>query len=302
LSDGFAMTDQFQIPAFPLKILNPPEKFPPVNRCIYCGSYSNKLADEHIIPFGLAGNALILRKASCKTCESITGGFEQTCLRTILGPFRIRVGAPTRNPKDRPEKLSIALAKSVDGKPVETGKVEIESKDFPLVFLGLRLRPPGILEGLPVSSNLNGEIWSRFNTEEAKKQNLVPSVGEPAGFKLGQINPVIFGRMLAKIAYSYGVAKVGYGAFRPLPLRLILEKTDTMCHWVGGDWEIPPVESTLHRLEVYKQTAFGRTFLVVSIRLFSFYETPLYRVVVGDFPDPQYQISFTQQILGGNTI
>jgi len=74
-------------------------------------SNSNKLNDEHIIPFGLAGNAYVLKKASCTSCGSITGKVEQACLRRMLGPFRIRVGSPTRNPKERPEKIITSLHK-----------------------------------------------------------------------------------------------------------------------------------------------------------------------------------------------
>ena len=59
----------------------------------------------------LAGDALILSKASCKTCESITGKFERTLLRTILGPFRIKIGAPTRRPNERPDTLEMQLAR-----------------------------------------------------------------------------------------------------------------------------------------------------------------------------------------------
>ena len=49
-------------------------RYAPVGRCIYCGAFSNALTKEHIIPFGLAGNALVLPKASCQTCAAITGG------------------------------------------------------------------------------------------------------------------------------------------------------------------------------------------------------------------------------------
>jgi hypothetical protein len=295
------MTDiVLQIPEFPLQMEFTPERFPPVNRCIYCGSHSNKLSDEHIIPFGLAGDAYVLKKASCTNCGRITGKFEQACLRKTLGPFRIRVGSPTRNPKERPEKLLHYFTRKIDGKHVPAGTKEIAAKDFPLTYLALRLHPPGILQGLPVSNEVRGELWFRTDMEEAKKQNLT---SDTESIVFAQINPLKFARMLAKIAYSYAVAKVGYGKFRPLVLKLILGKTDTLSHWVGGDWDIPPADQwSVHTLEIYQQEAVGRTFLVVSIRLFPFFGTPVYRVVVGDFPDPKYQLALGQQSFRGKAI
>ncbi len=65
-----------------------------IGRCIYCGAENVTLTDEHIIPFGLGGN-WILPKSSCKACATITGQFEQFCLRSMLGNTRIRLNLPT---------------------------------------------------------------------------------------------------------------------------------------------------------------------------------------------------------------
>jgi len=119
---------------------------------------------------------------------------------------------------------------------------------------------------------MRGELWFRTDMEEAKKQNLI---SDTEGIRFAQINPLIFARMLAKIAYSYAVAKVGYGQFRPLVLKLILGNTDTLSHWVGGDWDIPPADQwSVHTLDIYQQEAVGQTFLVVSIRLVLSLERP----------------------------
>src|SRR5207248_3121126 len=65
-------------------------------------AHSNKLSLEHIIPFGIAGNSLMLPKASCQSCAKITSQVEQACLRHLWWPLRTRMGAPTGQPKERP--------------------------------------------------------------------------------------------------------------------------------------------------------------------------------------------------------
>lgn len=41
-------------------------RFLPVGYCIYCGS-TDELGDEHIVPYGLSGDAVI-PKGSCAVC------------------------------------------------------------------------------------------------------------------------------------------------------------------------------------------------------------------------------------------
>src|SRR5262245_13319334 len=79
--------------------------YPAVGRCIYCGS-TDSLSDEHIVPFSLGGK-LVLRKASCKKCQDITGAFEGHCASRLYASIRIRENLPTRRPKNRPTKLPV---------------------------------------------------------------------------------------------------------------------------------------------------------------------------------------------------
>jgi hypothetical protein len=123
---------------FPLEIVATRRRYPAVGRCIYCGAYSNKLQDEHIIPFGLAGNLLVLPKASCRTCASITGKIEHYCLRETLGNFRIKIGAPTRRPKERPKTIEIAKGKyNKERGSLELQTVTILSADLPFMYPSL---------------------------------------------------------------------------------------------------------------------------------------------------------------------
>jgi hypothetical protein len=81
-----------------MKITNSPTVYPAANRCIYCGATDVELRREHVIPFGLGGN-IIFPRSSCKECERITGAFEQFCLRSMMGNFRVRYDFPTRKSK-----------------------------------------------------------------------------------------------------------------------------------------------------------------------------------------------------------
>src|SRR5687767_2343716 len=96
---------------------------------------------EHIIPFGLDGN-LVLPNASCDQCSAITAKFEQTCLRTMLGPARIRLGLRTRRPKSRPKELYHRIIHP-SGRLMQK-LVPIEK--HPLCLWAYELPPAGILE------------------------------------------------------------------------------------------------------------------------------------------------------------
>src|SRR5947209_1494414 len=72
-------------------------RYPPVGRCIYCGSDggSDGLSDEHLIPYSLGGDA-VLPKASCKACATETSKIELYLARHIFREFRSHIGAPSR--------------------------------------------------------------------------------------------------------------------------------------------------------------------------------------------------------------
>ena len=181
------------------------------------------------------------QKQVVEHAKSITGGFEQKCLRTILGPFRLRVGAPTRNPKERPSELPLTLARQdVPGqRPTELETVLVPTQEFPIAFIGLRLREARLLRGEDPIGNVDGELWAKYNTDEVKKY-IPDGTTESRGVKIGKFNAFVFARLLAKIGHAYATAECGFGSFRPLATNLILGKTDTLSQWVGGEWDIPP--------------------------------------------------------------
>lgn len=249
----------------------------PVWSCIYCGggvikhATKHKLGAEHIIPFGLGG-VQILPRSSCKKCESITGAIEQTCQRMMLGPTRIRLGLPTRNPDERPTELPLVLT---DGKKIETRLVS--ASEFPLIIPGLILPAPGILLGEKPHDRLVGEFWCLRENSSSEKF-LTPG----NGFKLASFNNHIFMQMLAKIAHSYAVAEWGLHSFRPFLLDLIAGNSQTASFWVGGNGPVkPPDVGGLHRLELKRELLLGTEYVVAYIRLFANFGAPEYRIVVG---------------------
>src|SRR6186713_2037472 len=88
--------------------------YPPVGKCIYCGTSKGKLSDEHIVPLGLGGKT-ILPEASCSVCADITSAIEGHCQGRMLGPLRIGLNYPTRHKKRRAKTPPIQL-EVVDGK------------------------------------------------------------------------------------------------------------------------------------------------------------------------------------------
>ncbi len=247
--------------------------------CIYCSNgltkeaTKHKLGAEHIIPFGLGG-VQILPRASCKRCGAVTGAVEQSCLRMMFGPTRIRLGLPTRNPQERPTELTLIL--SQEATPI--GQLKIPASEFPLVIPGLRLPPPGILTGDKPHDRLVGDFVLIQNEAETRKY----LSEDKKGFRVASFNNHVFMQMLAKIGHSYAVAEWGFHSFRPLLRDLILGRSQTASYWVGGSGrELPPDLSGLHRLELRREVSLATTYVVSYIRLFCNFGAPEYRVVVG---------------------
>ncbi len=55
--------------------------------CIYCVEETEGLTEEHVIPYALAANTLILEGSCCEGCQGIITSYEQDVLRHQLGVF-----------------------------------------------------------------------------------------------------------------------------------------------------------------------------------------------------------------------
>jgi hypothetical protein len=253
-----------------------PVVYAPVGRCIYCGNASGKLSKEHVIPLGLAGD-MILPKASCARCAKITGEVERFCLRPMLGDYRSKLNFPTRRPSERPPTTDI-IHRGQDGN-VSTGTISFE--DYPLMTVGYRLPPPGILIGGQRDDPIEGDVIVKSNVHEFQR---LQQPGKQVGVKLGTFNTLKFMRMLAKIGHAHAVAKLGIDTFSPLLPDLILGTSEHARWLVGADPNAValPAEPTIHELWLEHVEVDAGRFLLAGIRLFSYAQMPKYHVVVGE--------------------
>jgi hypothetical protein len=254
---------------------SPNQKYTPVGVCIYCGSTENPLSDEHVIPFGLGGN-LILPKASCRRCATITGEVERFCLRPMLGNYRSTLRLPTRRPKERPATVKVTHW-DAHGRQVTT---DVPTDKYPGIALGYRLPPPGILIDGDPQAPIEGELIVKTHLPELDRHR---APGKRTVLKLGTFNTLKYMRMLAKIGHAHAVAKLGPNSFIPLLQDLILGRTDTARWLVGTDPnadDLPP-DSSLHELWLEQVEVSTGTYMVAGVRLFAFAGMPKYHVVVG---------------------
>jgi hypothetical protein len=254
--------------------------YDPVWFCIYCSdgrivdATNRKLGAEHIIPFGLGGNQ-ILPRSSCKKCGRITGKVEMQCQHMMMGPIRIRLNLPTRHPEDRPTELTMVFNHR-DGRIEEK---TVPAAEFPLVFPGLKLPPPGVLTGEEPHEHNVGETWLR-HTDELMKHVVD---GGPA-LRLATLNNHVFAQMLAKIAHSFAVAEWGFHNFNHYLPDLILGNSKTPFYLVGGNMTVQsPDPNGLHRIFAKREQIGSKIYVIVYLTLFCFVGAPEYRIVVGEW-------------------
>jgi hypothetical protein len=172
-----------------------PTVYEPVGRCIYCrseGSREEPLGKEHIVPYGLGGD-WILPRASCKACARITGEVERYCQREMYGTVRVRMQLPTRRRGGHPTMLPLDIVRP-DGR---RERRLVPAHKAPMAVVGFRFPPPGLLRGAPPAVNFEGHMVARQVDDDAWRDR-----PEMERFKIGQINMLMFARMLAKIAHA----------------------------------------------------------------------------------------------------
>lgn len=209
-------------------------RFPRVGRCIYCGS-TEKLTDEHVLPLGLSGTA-VLPDASCTECAKITGRFEQDVLRGPMQQVHVFRELKSRTKhRDAPKtkELQIATADS------EAQTVNVGFTEGPVVFTFPVFEVPAFVlpDVYTQGIRLKGFATCAFGKlpeQVMKEQHQAQSMSWSESHRYTS-----FARMLAKIAYAnavgrgleMGVAEV----FPEIPpiVSSILGKTDDVGMWVG---------------------------------------------------------------------
>lgn len=258
----------------------------PVGKCIYCGvleSKTEKLTDEHIVPYSLGADAY-LPQASCKNCAKITSYLEGYASREIFGPLRIFYNIQSRRKKIDLNDLEVQF-ESASGTRVESIS---RSKLPPILFLPL-VEPAGIFFDREPSPMKEIGVW-RWQTndfEERMKQLCRPGEFKYSFSHFSKAN--VFGRTLAKIAHTVAISSLGVDTFEPFLPPVILGADKNVGFLVGAHEGPTPAEvmpiGTLqksHSIAFSAMAADGTPpILAASIRLFPFTGAPSYYVVIG---------------------
>ena len=272
-------------------------KYQPVGFCIYCRAQNVTLGEEHIIPYALNG-AMVLPEASCKKCEKETHIYEHTVCRRIFGNFRIRYNVRSRRKKNRPSHIEIGTISS-DGKK---GKTLVPATELPVTLFLYKFEESDYLKGnKEKDSKFNWVPTSIFSKKELDK--LIEKHNWNQKLEVKMV-PVEFARMLGKIAYSFTVAEVTLEGFTPFQqlIDVILNQDNNISYLIGGDWEIPtPDPAGFHHIALKYMVRDGYVDVIVEIRLFPAFETPLYRVVVGtiDLSNQKQKLSLDKKLAKG---
>jgi hypothetical protein len=263
--------------------IEPPD-YPPVGKCIYCGSevYSDRpgfrrfpLGAEHIIAEGLGGK-LELPEASCQRCEDITGRLvEGDILLRTLKAFRMHLKIRGKRKSSKPATLPLSV--TVDNRDQV---VQIPIEDYPVIFnMPAFGSPPVFIGGSGGNQLVFGFrlVLVNYNANEFTRKYGYTTFASP------HWDTHMFFRMLGKIGHSFAVAELGQRKFVPLLTDMILKGSPELFNHIGGEPDLArdPTSDALHELGLGYQRANGKNYVVAKIRLFAKQMGPIYYVVVG---------------------
>ena len=186
------------------------KEYPSFGECIYCGAKAGQveLTDEHIVPFSLGGNAVIL-DGSCRACAPETTKIENEVGRKLLWDFRKHAQVQTRRPKERPKELPFTYSIADGERQTKTVPVDDHPYFTPMPVWGL----PGVLQAKQPSTQFEHykahvSYWIPPNILET----LGLEDGVPAYIPLPEfrINHEYVARAIAKIAYCQAVVTHGF--------------------------------------------------------------------------------------------
>jgi hypothetical protein len=256
-------------------------RYDPVGVCIYCGSdgASERLTDEHIVPYALGGIA-VLPKSSCNRCCDITSAFEMVCARELYGSFRAREGLPTRRPLERRSEVSVQDSAGHYTTVPEKGAVAL----FPIV----RLAPPGALRIPPVEP----DGWE--GVELGVKSDSPREIGHWAKLQSSSLTfPLTiklsaFARLCAKIGHGFAVAQFSLTGFEHWLPPYILGENSQLGYVVGSSDAPQQSDSVAASLNWSIHEAALHNLLVINVHLFPGMGQPPVSVVAGAISSSQY--------------
>ncbi len=253
-----------------------------IGQCIYCFSQVSPLSKEHIIPLGLtitsdnSGN-LLLHEASCKSCAGITSCFELDALRcALIGP-RIVLGLQTRRKRQRPTKFPLWLEHQGRQK-----KVMVPANECPLFLIHVVLATPAHLSGDKYTSGVTVSKVEPIQISGLPLAILAKKYGGEfdVAKTLIDFSPVMFAKLIGKIAYGYAVLVLGLDAIsNAYVLPAIRGESSDIGRWVGsveGDSIVS--NEGLHGLTL---NIIENNEIHVYVRLFGQFNVREYVVIVG---------------------
>jgi hypothetical protein len=266
------------------------KEYPSFGECIYCGAKADEveLTDEHIVPFSLGGNAVIL-DGSCKVCAAETTRIENEVGRKVLLDFRTHANVQTRRKKRRPTELPFTYALADNEQRTMTVPIADHPYFTPLPVWGL----PGLLQGKPPTAQFEhykAHVFYWIPPSMQQTLGLKPGEHAQLPFPEFRINHEYFARAIAKIAYCQAVAQFGLHEFRRLVLpNLILGRYPCIPYFVGCKIDDPPPpteRSVMHVIQVGFEQIHRMRLAIATVRLFANsgvedHGPPIYEVVVG---------------------
>lgn len=265
------------------------QAFPSIGRCIYCGAGDVKLTDEHIVPYSLVGNTVLIKKAVCEPCRLITHAYEERVLLRMFGNLRIQMDTPSRRRRTRPSTLDHTFLLLDDqGEVIERRVVTRPWDKSPVACPGWQAPAPGYLQGWERGEEIMGRQWAYLGPGTSQFVDGVRAeLGHqgPLAYRVGDVRARDYLRFIAKVTHAYAVALFGFDAFEHWLVPLIRCEDDAVSYLVGGcpEAEPPDPDGSAFKIDFGHPTD-GFEVLLARVRLFEFLGTPEHLIVVGRAP------------------
>ena len=259
------------------------QKFFKIDKCIYCDETPPQLTDEHVVPFGLGGDAIILRKACCERCRVITSKCERNPIHDNWAEVRGALDFPSRKRKLAEENFSLDVTLEDGSKTT----LNLKGRETLGLVQFLEYNPPAFLAPGDYKSGVivTGMKLIGFgvSAQDFKKKHKIK------GFSLTTMamgND--FEKMITKIAYCFVIACWGLDCFdKRYVLPTILNEKDDVGYWMGCNRDgkfIPLIGNQPGGFALRSgivTSASGERTIVVSLKFFPASEAPEYIVIVG---------------------
>lgn len=245
------------------------------NICIYCGKKNVKLTDEHIMPYFIGGQHILVN-ASCKDCADITSEFELQVARNLWGKARTAYNAPSRRKKKRKKYIFIEDAKNIGQ------KIKIPVDEYPSAMIFYHMKTAGFLLNSPKNFDYS-KLWTLKAIHDDKKTKAFEKKYPGQLITKFKHVPDSYARLLEKIAYGQILCSLDPNDFNPICLPYILGKESNHSYIVGsGENSHEPLNDIGYSMRTICIGTSEYLLLIAEIRILANEHTPAYHVVVGD--------------------